>query len=247
MKIKRNAVVRVLLGVALVVYGSFEWSRRLTYQPDVGKLIGSGIELTDFSNPDTAQLIAACRGVEQSNGWLLLVIRTNLVADQIFRGYFESAPDERGLYVEYDPFEVSTGPSFRLGISSQVQNTLVHLRTVRRDEDAFVALGIQSDQIRVVTNGVDRIEQYVESFQPSLSCDSPVVGLADEIDCKGCDISVRYAAGSDQLQLTEALNSLSNARSYNVRRVLGTVATFIGSFLVLFPIPSLRSCRKKIL
>lgn len=240
-------MARVFLGVALVVYGSFEWNRRLTYQPDIGLLNDKGIELTDFSNPDTAQLVAACRGVEQGSGWLLLIIRTNLVADQIFRGYLESAPDERGVYVEYDPFEVSTGPSFRLGIASQSQSALVHLRTVRRDEDAFVALGIQFDQIRVVTNGVDRNEEYIEAFQPSLSCASPVVGLADEIDCKGCDISVRYAAGSDENQLTEALNSLSNARSYNIRRVLGTVATFIGSVLVLFPIPNLRSRRKRVL
>lgn len=222
----------------LVILGSIIWSDRLNYGGRSAiKASGLASELVPIDQPET-DLSNECEAARTGTGWLLLLIDTKLIADDTFRGYFETAPTSAGLFMEYDPGEDGV---LRLGIATKTDPNFVRLRTVRRDESAVLALLIRRDDVRIVSNAVDRTVSLPAEPRPSWSCSGVRVGSSDGVDCPQCSTEIRYATGVDPRDAHRYLDALSNLREYNVKRWSGSGLSMLGATcLTLIPLTRFR-------
>jgi hypothetical protein len=172
-----------------------------------------------------------------SDGWSLFVLQANLINDNQFRSYFETASEEMGVWVTYDTglLRLSLGS----GPSSSDSNRVFPIRWVRQNERATVAIAISRDETRVVTNVRDFRVAWPTDFASGWSCEYVQFGdenhpLSDGAGCKGCDITLRYAFGDDYQELRTMLDEISNIPEFNLRRWLGSALTLIGVFLAFF-------------
>jgi hypothetical protein len=168
----------------------------------------------------------------------MLVVNTELIADDTFRGYFETAPKSAGLFMEYDPGEDAL---LRLGMATTTDPIFVRLRTVRRDESAVFALLIQRDDVRIVSNAVDRTVSLPVDLEPAWLCSAVRVGSSDGVGCPQCSVELHYATGMDPRDAHRYLDALSNLREFNVKRWLGSGLSMLGvTCLTLIPLTRFR-------
>ena len=227
------SIFKLVVAAFVFVLGGVIWSTRLNYSPELRLTkVETNLSLK-FAPLDTLSHMADCKRIQQTGGWILLVVTTKLEADGTFRGYFETAPKSRGIFAEYDAADHQV---FRIGIAGKDGTFLTPIRTTRRNETIFVAIGIQKNQIRIVTNGSDRVISFPGEFQPSPDCQNVKVGIVDEAGCGNCEVAVRYSAGVGDVVLQQALNEFSNTLSFNVRRLLGTALTFLSLLIAWLPV-----------
>lgn len=233
----RLATVLKLVFAAFVFgLGGLIWSTRLDYSPETRLNQVEMDSSLKFAPIDTMSHLVDCKQLQQNDGWVLLVVTTKLEADGTFRGYFETAPESRGIFAEYDAEDHQV---FRIGIAGKGGVFLAPIRTTRRNETIFVAIGIQKNQIRIVSNGSDRVISFPTEFQPDPNCQNIKVGTANGEGCGDCGVAVRYSAGFGDVILQQALNELSNSSSFNVRRLLGTTLTILSLLIAWLPVERL--------
>ena len=225
-----------LLGLGLVVAGSFVWTSRFDYSPQ--EILDDRLKarLMEVDSQNTTNLNEACDYSRTFPGWVLFVMDANLVSDSEIRTYFETAEEPYGLWVEYDNGLLRLGMG--LGAQSVESNTEVPIRWVRRDETITVAIGISLDETRVVTNAVDKLSQWPGAYYPEWSCEKVRIGRADRslsegYGCPDCSVRIRYATGRDIDELSRLLDDLSNVEEFNLRRWLGSALTLFGFAVLL--------------
>ena len=224
------------IGLVLTLIGSFVWTSRMNYSPErkLADVLGSEIRTVD---PDVvSDISSACAAAESDTGWVLFILNARLIADRSFRTYFETAEQPISLWVEYDNGLLRLGQG--RGTENGEGNTEIPIRIVRNDEDAFVAIGVSGKGTRVVSNVVDKTNQWPGDFT-GWSCDSVQIGsesrtLSDGYNCPGCDAQLRYATGSNSQELKGILDELSNVREFNQKRFVGLALTLLGVLVTLF-------------
>jgi hypothetical protein len=221
----------------LVVGGAFIWNSRLDFSPEAALRASNAPPLTLIDPANTSDLTSACHLAERKQGWLLFVITASLKSDNVTRGFFQTAIDEQGLYIEYAPGDSAM---LRVGITSDGTTKWVPIRTVRRNEEAFIALAVRPSGVRVITNAVDTTTHWSDLRVDQLRCDAVRTNMSDEVLCEDCNVTARYLAGSGSEELNEIMNSVSNRRAYEIKRWLGNGFIFTGMAL-LIPYKKIRS------
>lgn len=227
------SILKLVFAAFVFGWGGLIWSTRLDYSPETRLNQVERESSLKFAPLDTMSHLVDCKRLQQNGGWVLLVVTTKLEADGTFRGYFETAPESRGIFAEYDGED---NRMFRIGIAGKEGFFLAPIRTTRQNETIFVAIGIQKNQIRIVSNGSDRVISFPTEFQPDPNCQNIKVGIAGEQGCGDCGVAVRYSAGFGDVILRQALNELSNSSTFNVRRLLGTTLTLLSLLIAWLPI-----------
>lgn len=220
---------------ALVVGGALIWNSRLDFSPEAALRASNAPPMTLIDPATTSDLTSACNLAERRQGWLLFVITASLKSDNVTRGFFQTAIDEQGLYIEYAPGDSAM---LRVGITSDGTTKWVPIRTVRRNEEAFIALAVRPGRVRVVTNAVDTTTYWSDFRIDQLRCDAVRTDTSDQIVCEDCNVTARYLAGSGGTELNDIMNSFSNRRAYETKR-------WLGNGLLIFGILMLISFRKK--
>ena len=215
----------------LVVGGAFIWNSRLEFSPEAALRASNAPPLTLIDPAITSDLTSACNLAERKQGWLLFVITASLKSDNVTRGFFQTAIDEQGLYIDYDPEDSAM---LRVGITSDGVTKLVPIRTVRRNEEAFIAIAVRPGRVRVITNAVDSTTYWSDFKVNQLRCDAVRTDMSDEVVCEDCNVSTRYLAGSGGTELNNIMNSLSNRRAYEIKRWLGNGLIFLGILIGIF-------------
>jgi hypothetical protein len=217
---------RYAFAAVLVVGGALIWNSRLDFSPEAALQGSNAPPMTLIDPATTSNLTSACNLAERRQGWLLFVITASLKSDNVTRGFFQTANDEQGLYIEYAPGDSAM---LRVGITSDGTTKWVPIRTVRRNEEAFIALAVRPGRVRVITNAVDTTTYWSDFRVDQLRCDAVRTDMSDEVVCEDCNVTVRYLAGSGGEQLNGIMDSLSNRRAYETKRWLGNglIATSI--------------------
>lgn len=218
-----------VVGVVLVVVGSVIWGTRnefVTEDVFQRQLVAPLVTVDDVTLTD---LTAACNTINRDQGWILFVLDAQLVSDAQARRYLQTADEPFGLFIEYDPPLLRLG----LGLGPEKWNTELPIRYVRRDEAAIIAIGVSRSQTRVVTNLTDQQTIWPDSFASQWQCDKIELGRANHTyasgaDCQACQVRLRYTTGGGITALNDLLDSLTNRRSHNTRRMVGTGLTLIG-------------------
>lgn len=235
MNIRRATLVS--LGLLLAVLGSVMWTSRLDYSPQPQLRERLANRLTTVDSDSFTDLTAQCGEATNNKGWIMFVLDAEFLNDAEFRTYFETAEERVGLWIEYDAGLIRLG--LGLGLESLESNTEIQIRWVRRDQRETVVIGVTRDETRVIANGVDIAKPWPGKLADIWRCDAVQIGsdtrdLSEGRGCAGCNVSLRYATGTDREELTELLDSLSNVRSFNTRRITGSALTMAGALLVWF-------------
>jgi hypothetical protein len=224
-------VIFPAVGLALLVAGSLVWGSRLSYSPEQVLQRNLADRLVEVSSSGPVDLSDECALVATEDGWVLFVLDAKLTSDNQIRTFFETAEEPLGLYVEYDPGLLRLG--LGLGPGNERSNTELPIRFVRRDEQATIFIAVTNETTRVVTNARDGRIAWPGYLADEWRCNS--VQIADDtrqsthgFTCKGCDVRLRYATGTDISEIETTLDSLSNVRQFNVRRWSGTSLTLLG-------------------
>jgi len=233
----RLAVLIRVVGAMVFLVGSMVWTSRLDFSPEAALQEQLGTRLTEVSNQTVTDLTGACRQVEAPGGWILFVLNAQIISDDGYRTYFETADETNGLWVEYEPGLLRLG--LGRGSNSSEPSMSIPIRVARRSENAVVVIGVSRDETRVLTNGVDKRKAWPGTFAQAWQCGVVQVGVDDkELSqgnaCNGCDAKLRFATGVSENELTELLDSLSNVQRFNQRRTLGSALTLLGALLTLF-------------
>lgn len=231
-----SIAVRVT-GVLIAAMGSMIWTSRLDYAPNPVFERYESAQLTEIEGGAVADITPACEEILTDGGWIIFVLTANLISDNAFRTYFETSTERVGLWVEYDSGLLRLG--LGLGPDSDDPSTALPIRTVRQDEFATVTIAVTRNQTRVLTNAVDKQKSWPGDFAVGWKCDAVQIGsdvreLSEGNTCVGCNARLFYIAGTDQAELTQLLDSLSNVRSFNTRRILGSALTLMGVLIMLF-------------
>lgn len=224
-----------VVGVVLVVVGSVVWGARNEYAPESALQGQLAVPLVSVDASTVTDLTAACNAVNQDEGWILFVVRAQLVSDAQARRYLQTADEPFGLFVEYDPALLRLG----LGLGPEKWNTELPIRSVRRDESAVITIGVSRSQTRVVTNLADQQKVWPNGFAPQWRCDGVELGRANHTfasgaTCQDCAVSLRYTTGTGITELNDLLSSLSNNRRHNTMRIAGTGLTLFGLAMLAF-------------
>jgi hypothetical protein len=233
MKLKVRAVQ--LVGLLLATVGSTTWISRLQFEPNKKLQDVTDLELRSVQETSVTDLSRACAFAESQDGWLLFILKAELIADNKFRTYFETAEEPVGLWVEYDDGLLRLAQG--LGSDSPKSNTEIPIRVVRKNESAFVAIAVWRDGTRVITNAVDKRNNWPGSFT-GWSCDAVQIGgdsreLSQGHGCPGCAAQLSYATGQGIADLQVIMNELSNVSEFNLRRSVGSALTFVGILIVM--------------
>lgn len=223
-----------LVGATLAIGGSLVWSSRLDYEPKRALEERIADRLVEVAPGKLSDLSTRCGQVLNPGGWMLFVMDARLLSDTKFRTYFETAEESVGLWVEYDLGLLRLG----LGLGSESPNTEIPIRLVRRDESVTVFIAVSREETRVITNAVDKSKSWPGHFAESWRCNGVQVGsdsreLSEGNTCAGCNVQLRYATGSNMVELTALLDSLSNVQSFNTKRIMGSALTLAGALLVI--------------
>lgn len=226
-----------LVGVGLAILGAWIWSARLDYSPEQILQQQLAERLVEVSPEQVNDLSDVCSQVAENDNWVLFVMKANLISDTKFRTLFETAEERVGLWIEYDPGLLRLG--LGLGLESNDSNTEIPIRWVRRDETATVVIGVSRNATRLVTNAIDKTKAWPGDLAAGWRCNAVQVGnesreLSEGNTCAGCNVQLRYASGSDMVELTALLDSLSNVQSFNTKRITGSALTLAGALLVIF-------------
>lgn len=220
MALRQQSVKKFVFAACLMLAGAAIWNDRLEFSPESALQASGTPPMTLLDSTATSDLTSACSLAEREQGWILFVITALLTSDNIPKGFFETALDEQGLYIDYDPRESAM---LRIGVTSDGTTRFVPFRTVRRSEEAFIAIAVRSTELRVITNAVDRTKHWSDFQVNQLRCDAVKPGVSDDIECGHCNVSVRYLAGSGGEKLSDVMSSLSNRRAYEMKRWLGNL------------------------
>jgi len=223
-------VAKISVAAVLMVGGAFIWNNRLDFSPEAALQASNAPPLTLIDPATASDLTSACNLAERKQGWLLFVITASLKSDNVTRGFFQTAIDEQGLYIEYSHGDSAT---LRLGVTLNGTTKFVPIRTVRRNEEAFIAIAIRPGSIRVITNAVDTTNYWSDFKVDKLRCDAIRTDMSDEIVCEDCNVTARYLAGSGGKDLNDIMNSLSNRRAYEINRWLGN-SLVVSGFITCF-------------
>jgi hypothetical protein len=191
--------------------------------------------LKSVESASITDLSDACSVAESPDGWLLFILKAELIADDKFRTYFETAEEPIGLWVEYDNGLLRLAQG--LGSDNPKSNTEIPIRVVRKNESAFVAIAVWRDGTRVITNAVDKRNNWPGSFT-GWSCDAVQIGgdsreLSQGHGCPGCAAQLSYATGQGIADLQVIMDELSNVSDFNLRRSVGSALTLVGVLLVM--------------
>ncbi len=224
-------------GIALILVGSGVWGSRLDYSVEERL---QPLLPTPFISVDaavTSDLSAACDSVKSNGGWIIFLIWLSLTSDETPRTFLQTAPEPYGLFVEYDPGEEGL-LRLGLGLGPEKWNTALPLRHIRRNERLQLAIGVTSNETRVMGNLIDERINCPAQFLANWRCDAFTAARADKptpagINCNACTTSISYATGASGGQYEALMNSLRSNVAYNFRRIIGTVLILCGCYAVL--------------
>lgn len=234
---RTRVFVTFAAGLVLIALGSVVWMSRFDYPIEIRLQNQLKNELIAI-NPDlVTDLSDECHEAMTTDGWIMFILDTELSTDSVFRTYFETAEERVGLWVEYDQGLLRLG--LGLGFDNPSSNTDIPLRWVRRNSRETFIIGVTREQTRVIANAIDKKKNWPGDLARIWRCNAVQIGsesreLSEGHECVGCNISLRYATGSNKTELMALLNSLSNVQSFNMRRVLGSVLSIVGVLLSLF-------------
>jgi hypothetical protein len=232
-------VTRAAVGLGLVLLGSLVWNSRVPNFKDELVMSRLANRLKEVQAGSSVDISAECERQTVGNGWALFVLDANLISDNQFRSYFETASEEMGVWVTFDSGQLRLG--LGSGPSSSESNRSYPIRTVRRSERATIFIAVSRDETRVVMNVRDFRVTWPADFVTGWSCEYVQFGdeanlLSEGAGCRGCNISLRYATGENYEELTAVLDEVSNVSEFNQRRWLGSGATLLGVFVVFVPL-----------
>lgn len=220
-----TATVRGVIAGMLILGGSFIWSHRLDFslEPAFQAAKASSVSLIDPAV--TSDLTSACNFAERKEGWMLFIATASLTSDDMTRGFFQTALDEQGLFMDFNPQD---GYLLRVGVTSDGTTRYIPLRTVRVNEEVSFVIAVRSGMMRAITSGVDKLISWPESKVEQLRCDAVRTDMSDEVACGDCNVTLRYFAGSGNSELDDILDAVSNRRAYEVKRWLGNGLIALG-------------------
>jgi hypothetical protein len=241
--VKIQRVAQILLGLGLVVLGSFVWNSR---SPDFNSELVTtrwADRLQDVPVGTSLDISSECEEKTVSGGWILFVLDANLINDNQFRSFFETASEEMGIWITYDNGRLQLG--LGLGPNSPDSNRALPIRTVRQNERATILIGVSRNETRVITNVRDVRTDWPGEFASGWSCEYVRFGdetniLSEGFGCNGCNITLRYATGEDYKELQTMFDQVSNISTFNQRRWLGSGLTLIGAFIAVVRLSKLR-------
>jgi hypothetical protein len=229
----KKLCIRVF-AMALVIMGSLIWGSRLEYRPDVVMTKALGAEIVRLNPNRPTDLSGICEQTRTDSGWVLFLVEANVWNDTKSRLYFETAPKPYGLWLESGPGVLQVG----LGLGDDViSSSEIPVRVVRSDSREFVAIGVTSDETRVIANAVDNVSQWPGAIFPQWRCDSVQIGnslrqLSEGDTCENCDAIVSVVSGQGVERLDSILDSIVNIERFSIRRWSGTLLILLGVALL---------------
>jgi len=221
----------VTTAILFTVFGSITWKGRFEERvlPKALRDLAPHSLTSIIGNEQT--LIAACDAARKTNSWLLLLISAEVRSDDKYRGFFETAPESRGLFMEYDPRESG---NLRVGMAyGSGEGLLPSTRTIRRNTSIEVAILVSNSRtLRVVSGATDKSLAIPELVLSNLACDAPVVGSADGIPCNDCDVEILYGYGEESGNPNRILNEYADSDPAFQRGALGTFFTLLGLYML---------------
>ncbi len=230
-----RSTAQALLGLGLVVLGSFIWNSRIPDFKDELVKTQLADRLREVPAGTSLDISSECEQQTVGSGWILFVLDANLINDNQFRSYFETASEEMGVWVTYDNGLLQLG--LGLGPNSPNSNRALPIRIVRQNERATILIGVSRDETRVVMNVRDVRTNWPGEFASGWSCEYVRFGdetnvLSEGVGCSGCNITLRYATGDDYEELQRIFDQVSNISIFNQRRWLGSGLTLLGVFII---------------
>lgn len=222
-------------GVLLFLLGSQVWSLRLSFSPESEITSRLGESLKEVRPGTVSDLTNECDVAKSETGWMVFVLNADLINDNLFRTYFETAEERIGLWVEQDNGLLRIG--LGLGPTGPVPNTDLPIRLVRRNERAVIVIGVTRNEVRVITNNRDSRTRWPAESAATWSCARVQFAndsreLSEGNDCKRCNIELFYSSGTNQDDIRDLMNSISNVQRFNVLRSFGILLSVTGISLI---------------
>lgn len=236
-------IFRTTAATALVVLGSIVWSSRIDTDIPEQLSSGFGASLTAVSPNSVVDLTRVCDEVRSLDAWLLFAVETEVKSDNKLRRYFQTATDDRGIFLEYDGPEQG---NLRVGMGTAADAVLTRVRTVRRNERATILIAVQPKEIRVILSGVDRVIPWANQLGVTAACDAVAQFSTTSPECEDCRLTLRYATGKNVQRLNNELDALANVGQLNARRWLGSAMVLAGLGLSLTRRDALNRLRKRL-
>lgn len=202
----KSAVISSV-GATTCVFGLLVWTTRSQAEISWAQVKSmNNVKFHEFDGrPTFLEEICTASQVEGNSLVLAVVMRT--YPDDIPRGYFETARDDRGLQLEYDPSESGI---LRLAVGSSFPNgQVVPIYHVRQENEQVILIQLSGDgQLRIVTNTVDRSFVVSSELVGNIECTENYLNVADGTECVSCDTKL-MAAGSSRASIDAFMNSMS--------------------------------------
>lgn len=229
----RLKVIRLVCSLLLFVVGIVLWTSRLPSEPSLAR--SPGISRLNAMPLRSGDAIEDCPTSQRPNNWNLLFISSEVFADGLPRGYFETDGSGRGMLIRYDPSSRFFGTALLVEVPGLDGAVDFHIQTVRRSQKFVGVIGMSSSSLRIVTNGADRLTKFPANFELDLSCNSVGIGVADGVPCPSCKVSVSYLSGISEESAMEIMDSFSNVSTFRVRSIGGTLLTWLSLVILLTP------------
>lgn len=219
-----------VIGVVCIISGSTLWQARLDFTIERALTSSHYLRAVPLETSSTTDLSSSCNLAVQDEGWILFFLTAQLKSDDKYRGLFETAADEKGLYLDYLPQD---GGLIRAGITMEEKTDFIPIRVLRQDEEVLIAIGIERDRAFVVSREKDIDHKFLNLEVTQLRCDAVRLGVSDGADCVGCDVKARYISGSGKQGLRSIIETLSSSREYEVKLWIGNTLLIFGLVISL--------------
>jgi len=199
-RLNRFSFVVYTLAIILIAYGLISWNRlpepSLILFPSHGEVFENDKQIVNVGErPDL------CDALNEPAGYLLISGSINLTKIGLDQGFFQTADEENGIYLDIDG-----GGQVRLGIHLQDGSTgQVFFRHKYRTGLFNYAILIGADgSIRIVGDQND-IQVQLKDIEPT--CSNVRIGAGNETESLGAHVIANISAGDNLEVLNAELDS----------------------------------------
>lgn len=217
------------LGIALCVSGMLIWTNRSTFDNSLTWL--ESVKTIGFREfDDTPEFLnELCTAGREETQALIVAVSVNAYPDDVARGYFETALNDHGMQINYDPGEAGV---LKLAIASSNQaGKIVPIYTVRRSSQQLILIRLSSEgRIRIIADTIDHSVSLNPELVTQIECNATRLNTADGAKCGDCNTRLLAASGPASA-IEDLMNSTSNASTAAQRGMVGSVLTSLGLLL----------------
>ena len=226
--------------IMLIVIGLFSWFR--LPEPSVILYPSHGEAYTnDGGVVEVGPRSDLCNALNEPTGYLLISGSIDLTKIGLNQGFFQTADEESGIYLDIDG-----GGQVRLGVHLQDESTgQVKFRHKYRTGMFNYAILIGADSsIRIVGDQND-IRVQMNKIEPA--CSNVRIGAGNETEAVEAQINANISSGNNLKMANTDLDSYVDLLSNNQKSSTYKLPLYMGILLLMFlsPVRTLLASRRK--